>query len=332
MIGRVSAVALVVAAGLGLLGCKGEADARVTLSFVGDILLDSAPGQAIQRGEDPFAQVATLLDGSDFSIGNLECPIASATTGAPVDKVYTFRAAPSALPVLHRHFDAVSVANNHSGDYGPQAFRETLKLLTAARVPYFGGGRDLLEAHAPLLLERNGVKIALLGYDEFHPRSFEAAPDRPGVAWGEDEQIILDMARARREGASVVLPFFHWGWENEPAPSARQRELAHLLIDAGADAVIGSHPHVTQGAEMYRGKPIVYSLGNFVFDLLDQPENAVGWALQLVVDRAGVVRFSTRAVRLDEQGAPRPAPELSTPCGERGARDVSPCPAARARQ
>jgi poly-gamma-glutamate capsule biosynthesis protein CapA/YwtB (metallophosphatase superfamily) len=116
-----------------------------------------------------------------------------------------------------------------------------------------------------------------------------------------------------------VLPFLHWGWENEPGPSARQRELAHALIDAGADAVIGSHPHVTQGAEMYRGKPIVYSLGNFVFDLLDRPENADGWVLELVVDRNGVRRFSTRAVHIDEQGTPAPVAGSATPCGVRGA-------------
>lgn len=328
MIGR-GAVAVLLTTSFGLAGCSHESEPRVTLSFVGDILLDSAPGEAIARGQDPFAELATRLDAADFSIGNLECPIAGTTTGAPVDKVYTFRAAPSTLPVLRRHFDAVSVANNHSGDYGPVAFRETLEHLTAARLPYFGGGRNLAEAHQPLLVERRGVKIALFGYDEYHPRGFEAAPDRPGVAWGEDEQIVLDMARARRAGADVVIPFFHWGWENEPAPSARQRTLAHQLIDAGADAVIGSHPHVTQGAEMYRGKPIVYSLGNFVFDLLDQPANAVGWTLELEVDRAGVTRFSTLAVQLDDQGTPHPAPKLPTPCAERGARAVSPCPAPR---
>jgi len=248
-----------------------------------------------------------------------------ATSGAPVDKVYTFRAAPSTLPLLRQHFDAVSVANNHSGDYGSEAFRETLEQLTAARMPYFGGGRNLREAHAPLVLEKRGLRIALLGYDEYHPRSFEAGPDHPGVAWAEDEQIVLDIARARRAGARVVLPFLHWGWENEATPSARQRELAHTLIDAGADAVIGAHPHVTQGVELYRGKPIVYSLGNFLFDLLDRPANASGWVLQLMLDRHGVARFSTSAVHIDEQGTPAPAPEVATPCGLRGAGKVAVC-------
>lgn len=315
----------VLAVSLGLAGCGGNTNEQVTISFAGDILLDSAPGKSIAGGQDPFAPTAKLLKSADLSIGNLECPVASATSGAAVDKVYTFKAAPSTLPLLHRYFDAVSVANNHSGDYGPEAFRETLSQLRAAGVPYFGGGQNLREAHAPLLLEKRGIKIALLGYDEYHPRSFEAGPDHPGVAWAEDEQVILDIARARRAGAHLVLPFFHWGWENEPAPSARQRELAHRLIDAGADAIIGAHPHVTQGAEMYRGKPIIYSLGNFVFDLIDQPANAIGWTLQLVVDRRGVSRFSTHAVRIDDQGAPHPAPGLATPCGVRGAATVTPC-------
>jgi poly-gamma-glutamate capsule biosynthesis protein CapA/YwtB (metallophosphatase superfamily) len=296
----------------------------VTLSFVGDILLDSAPGQTIAHGGDPFAPTRKLFEGVELSIGNLECPVA--TSGAAVDKVYTFRASPSTLPLLRQHFDAVSVANNHSGDYGPEAFRQTLSELKAAHVRYFGGGNDLADAHAPLILVKRGLKIALLGYDDFHPRAFEASPNGPGVAWAEDEQIILDIARARAAGAQVVLPFLHWGWENEPAPCARQRELARTLIDAGADAVIGSHPHVTQGAEMYRGKPIIYSLGNFLFDLLDQPDNARAWVLRLSLDHAGVARFSTAAVHLDEQGTPAPDPTLPAPCGERGAMQVTPCP------
>lgn len=302
-------------------GCRAAPAEQVTLSFVGDILLDSEVGKAMASGMDPFAPTAALTK-ADISIGNLECPVA--TNGAAVDKVYTFRAEPSTLPVLRKYFDAVSVANNHSGDYGPAAFRETLANLRAAKLGYFGGGQDLAEAHAPLLLRQRGLTIALLGYDDFHPRSFEASPERPGVAWAEDEQILLDVTRARANGADIVLPFLHWGWENEPGPCARQRELARALIDAGADAVIGAHPHVTQGAEMYRGKPIIYSLGNFVFDLLDEPRNALGWQLRLVVDRQGFVSFSTAAVHLD-QGIPRPAPGESTPCAVRGALAVSPC-------
>jgi poly-gamma-glutamate synthesis protein (capsule biosynthesis protein) len=303
-------------------GCGAPSADPVTLSFVGDVLLDSEAGRAMARGQDRLAQVEALLD-ADFSIANLECPVA--TSGAAVDKVYTFRADPNTLPRLRQYFDAVSVANNHSGDYGPGAFQETLEHLRKAQLPYFGGGHELAEAHAPLVLKKRGVTIALLGYDDFHPRSFEASPGGPGVAWAEEPQMVFDIARARAAGADVVLPFLHWGWENEPGPSSHQRELAHLLIDAGADAVIGAHPHVTQGAEMYRGKPIVYSLGNFLFELLDQPENALGWQLRLVVDRRGVASFSTAGVRIDDEGNPFPALGGATPCGARGDHGVSRC-------
>jgi len=290
--------------------------ATVTVDFVGDVLLDSAAGQTIRSGGDPFAASAEILSQADLVVANLECPVA--TGGAKVEKMYTFRADPLVLPVLSRHVHAVSLANNHSGDYGRGALSETMSHLRASRLPFFGAGRDLASAHAPLILQRNGLRIALLGYDEFHPRWFEARQDAPGVAWSEDEQAALDIARARAH-ADVVIPFLHWGWENTPRPSERQRQLAHLLIDAGADAVVGAHPHVTQGAEQYRGKPIVYSLGNFVFDLLDEPANARGWILRLSLDQHGVARFDTIAVDIDAQGSPRPQLGERTPCGSRNA-------------
>jgi len=117
-----------------------------------------------------------------------------------------------------------------------------LDLLDQTGLSYFGGGRNLSDAHAPLLLERNGLKIALLGFNEFLPRSFEADFDKPGVAWSEDEQVLTDIRRARTHyGADVVIPFMHWGWEDENFANERQRRLAHLMIDSEADAVVGGH-------------------------------------------------------------------------------------------
>lgn len=295
----------------------------VDLVWVGDILLDSAPGRTIAAGGDPFSNVSAILGRADAAIGNLECPVA--TGGQAVDKMFTFRALPATLATLKTHIDVVSLANNHSGDYGPQALSETVQHLTTAGISYFGAGANLTEAHTAHIFERKGVRIALLGYDEFLPRWFEASDTRPGVAWSEDEQVVLDIRRARAQGATVVVPFLHWGWENEPSPSARQRDLAHILIDAGADAVVGSHPHVTQGAELYRGKPIVYSLGNFVFDLFDKPANTEAWMLKMTVDSAGVVEWSTWVVRIDSQGAPTPDLSAVSPCGARGQTTIHSC-------
>jgi poly-gamma-glutamate capsule biosynthesis protein CapA/YwtB (metallophosphatase superfamily) len=289
----------------------------VKLLFLGDIMLDDGPGKAIAAGRDPLAPFATLLAEADYRIGNLECPIA--TVGQPQDsKIYNFRAHPRVLSVLQGRFDALAVSNNHSGDYGQAAFLETLDLLKQTGIASFGGGRNQSEAHAPLWIKQKGLSIAVLGYNEFKPRSFEAGPHWPGIAWSEDSHVLADIRAARAAGADLVIPFMHWGWENEPAPDARQRQLARLMIDAGADAVVGGHPHVTQGAEIYRGKPIIYSLGNFVFDGFDTPAGKLGWLLRLDVDRSGVLSWETRAALIDEEGIPHPAPGAQTPCGRAG--------------
>ena len=296
-----------------------------SLIFVGDIMVAETPGELISRGEDPFQPFAALLSSHDVRIGNLECVVA--TTGTAEEKPYTFRADPRTLPVLKRHFDAVSLANNHSGDFGKAAFAEQLALMDKAGLPYFGGGRDATAAHAPWIVERNGVRIALLGYVEFKPRSFEADASRPGVAWsGEDDDVIEDIIAARRvHRADIVIPFMHWGWEDEPDPSPRLRAFARRMIDAGADLVVGGHPHVTQGAEYYRGKPIIYSLGNFLFNGFDTPATTTGWVLSARVDRTGVVDWRTHVARLDANGVPHPDPTASSPCASPDRKTINQC-------
>lgn len=296
-----------------------------SLIFVGDIMVAETPGELIARGEDPFQPFAALLSSHDVRIGNLECVVA--TTGTAEEKPYTFRADPRTLPVLKRHFDAVSLANNHSGDFGKAAFAEQLALMDTAGLPYFGGGRDATAAHAPWIVERNGVRIALLGYVEFKPRSFEADASRPGVAWsGEDDDVIEDIIAARRvHRADIVIPFMHWGWEDEPDPSPRLRAFARRMIDAGADMVVGGHPHVTQGAEYYRGKPIIYSLGNFLFNGFDTPATTTGWVLSARVDRTGVVDWRTHVARLDANGVPHPDPTARSPCASPDRKAVNQC-------
>ena len=324
MIGRMRALLLSSA----LLAASPMAHASsgdASLIFIGDIMVAETPGELISRGEDPFQPFAALLSSHDVRIGNLECVVA--TTGTAEEKPYTFRADPRTLPVLKRHFDAVSLANNHSGDFGKAAFAEQLALMDKAGLPYFGGGRDATAAHAPWIVERNGVRIALLGYVEFKPRSFEADASRPGVAWsGEDDDVIEDIIAARRvHRADIVIPFMHWGWEDEPDPSPRLRAFARRMIDAGADLVVGGHPHVTQGAEYYRGKPIIYSLGNFLFNGFDTPATTTGWVLSARVDRTGVVDWRTHVARLDANGVPHRDPTASSPCASPDRKVVNQC-------
>jgi poly-gamma-glutamate capsule biosynthesis protein CapA/YwtB (metallophosphatase superfamily) len=299
-------------------------DNPVSLVFAGDIVLDDTAGEVIARGEDPFADFTSVFAGADIRIANLECVVA--TTGSAGEKNFTFRAHPRTLPVLKRHFDALALANNHSGDYGREAFAEMLGLLQQSGLAQFGGGHNLSEAHAPLIIERRGLRIALLGYSEFMPRSFEADFDAPGIAWSEDEQVVDDIRKARTQyRADIVIPVMHWGWENEPIANARQRQLARTMVDAGADAVIGGHPHVTQDIEHYRGKPIVYSVGNFVMKETDNANQRRGWVLRLQLDQQGVRGFDTRVAKISFDGIPQLDRSAVSPCWSRGDSSVGQC-------
>lgn len=298
-----------------LVTAPARADDPVRLVFVGDVMLADGPGRTIAAGGDPLAAFDATLRNADAAIGNLECPLSA--RGAEMErKITTFRAAPDAVRVIGQRFTAMSVANNHSGDWGREAFLDTLAHLRAAGIEAFGGGGNLRAAHAPLWLDRKGLRIAVLGYNEYKPRAFEAGPDWPGIAWSADAEVLADIAAARRAGADVVIPFMHWGWENEREPSARQRELARRMIDAGADAVVGSHPHVTQGVDAWRGRPIIWSLGNFVFDGFKPGPGREGWLLYLTLDRQGVRDWRVVAADLDADGTPRPS-DRPAPCGGR---------------
>lgn len=308
-----------------LLALTGHVHAEsINLVFVGDIMLDDGPGRLIEQGGDPLAPFAAILKAADYRIGNLECPVA--TSGAEhASKIVTFRAKPNTLAVLQNRFDAVSLANNHSGDYGHAAFSETMQHLDNAGIAYFGGGKNLTAAHQPLWIERKGLKIAVLAYNEFKPRAFEAGADWPGIAWSEDDQVIADLRAAKSAGADLIIPFMHWGWEKEGKPSQRQQQLARKMIDEGAALVVGGHPHVTQGVEIYQGKPIIYSLGNFVFDGFDYAAAQRGWLLRLKLDKSGVIFWDTLIAQIDQNGTPHPFSGTFTPCGRGGDELISEC-------
>lgn len=294
-----------------------HATQEVSLVFAGDTVLDDSAGELIAQGGDPFAEFETYLKNADIRIANLECVVS--TLGQAGDKVYTFKAHPRVLAVVKKHFDAVALANNHSGDFGPEAFADMLQLIKHSGLEQVGGGMNLKQAHTPLMFQRHGLRIAVLSYNEFHPRSFEAGHNTPGVAWSEDQQVEADIKAARKfHRADVVIPIMHWGWENERQANARQRLLAQRMIDAGADAVIGGHPHVTQDISIYKGKPVIFSVGNFVMKETDNEFQRQAWLLKLYLDKRGVTRFDTLPVRIDMEGLPSVDNDTKSPCWTRG--------------
>ena len=282
----------------------------IQLVFVGDVMLADTPGKLIRAGKDPLRYFAAELRNADLTIGNLECVISS--KGQPIDKPYTFRAPKRALPLLKKYFSAVSVANNHTGDFGKPAFTDMLALLGRHDIPYFGGGRHLRDAHQPFIREIKGKRIGILGYNGFFPRSFEALEDSPGSAWLDEDFVIHDIRRAKQQlGVDFLIVYPHWGWEYQKLASPRQRAMARLMIDNGADAVVGGHPHVTQDIEIYRDRPIFYSLGNFVFDGFNDEDTRTGWLLRINLNREGSLDWRLLEAKIDHQGVPRPGRTLS---------------------
>jgi poly-gamma-glutamate synthesis protein (capsule biosynthesis protein) len=300
-----------------------NASGTINLIFVGDIMVahDEETGKLIEQGVDPFEPFASLLKAADISVGNLECVVAE--KGEPVKKPYRYRADPRCLPLLKQHFTAFTVANNHSGDFGKAAFGEQCGLLEKAEIPYFGGGRNKADAHKPWIINQHGVRIAMLGYCEVYLKSFQAEDNVPGVAWSEHDHEVLSDIRTAHEKykADVVIPFMHWGDEGDP-PTKREKSFARKMIDAGADVVVGAHPHVTQGAEYYKNRLIVYSLGNFLFNGFKDPDNLTGWALRMTVDKNGMVAWDTVVLRLDEHGVPHPDLKAKSPSGSAGRKEI----------
>jgi poly-gamma-glutamate synthesis protein (capsule biosynthesis protein) len=300
-----------------------DTPATVKLIFVGDIMLarDEETGRLIERGKDPFEPFAGLLKEADVAVGNLECVIAE--KGEPVPKRFQFRADPRCIPLLKKHFTALTVANNHSGDFGKLALVDQCERLEKAGVPYFGGGRNMAEAHQPWIVECHGIRVALLGYCEVNSPSFQAEKNLPGVAWsGHDDEVLADIKAAReRYKADIVIPFLHWGNEHQPA-NDRQKTFARRMIDAGADVIVGAHPHVTQGAAYYEGRLIVYSLGNFLFSGFTDEDNLTGWALRLTVNKHGMVEWNIIVARLDDRGVPHPRLEIPSPSGHTGSSEI----------
>jgi poly-gamma-glutamate synthesis protein (capsule biosynthesis protein) len=277
-----------------------------SIVFVGDIMLDGGPGHIVTNGGDPFAAVAPILRDADLTVGNLECAITR--DGHAVDKPYTFKGTRKALPLLKEYFSAVSLANNHSGDWGRRGFADELTLLKETGLPWFGGGANEQEAHQPLVLTANGRRVALLGYNNFPPRSFAARRNSPGTAWLVEKDAVRDIQQARQQ-ADIVILFLHWGEELEDQPLPEQQALARRLIDAGADAIIGAHPHVTQTIDWYKGHPVVYSLGNFLFDYFPtDPPIWKGWIVKLTFGADTSPKLEKYGVELDPAGVPHSVP------------------------
>jgi poly-gamma-glutamate capsule biosynthesis protein CapA/YwtB (metallophosphatase superfamily) len=239
---------------------------EVVINAVGDIMLAGrwVPVLKNKGYGFPFAALATELAGGDINLANLESPIA--TCGIEyTTKKFRFRAEPEVAHALRTAgFNLVTLANNHSMDFGGDALTETLQHLAAAGIAWVGAGENLYEARKMALYNVRGKKVAFLAYSLTQPIEFFAGLKRPGTAPGYERLVGADVASARRQADHVIVSF-HWGTEASGDVQVYQRKAARAAIDAGADVIIGHHPHVLQGVERYGNGIIFYSLGNFTF-------------------------------------------------------------------
>jgi poly-gamma-glutamate synthesis protein (capsule biosynthesis protein) len=280
----------------------------LTIAAGGDVIGDRDVGTFIDTngGDAVLAGVAPRLRGSQVAFVNLESPLSN--KGARnVAKDVTFRGRTALVQGLHTAgIDVVSLANNHALDWGPKALLDTVARLDAAGIAHAGAGGDLDAARAPALLRTTSGTVAVLAYTLILPEGFAAGTDRAGVNPGRAhrERLLADIAAASKRADWVVVSF-HWGVEYTGQASREQRALAHDAVDAGADLILGHHPHVLQGLELYRNRLIAYSLGDFVFDHYSRPTGETV-VLEIEMSPAGPPSFRVTPVYLSEShGIPR---------------------------
>lgn len=278
-----------------------------TLLFVGDVMLARGVEFYTEReaGGDyhfPFARASSTLRAADLTVGNVEHPVSA--RGKNQGSQYSLRAKPEVLAGLaEAGFDVVSLANNHIWDWGTDALSDTLSLLDGARIGHVGAGINEAEANQPLFIEKEENSFAFLSWTNLYPEGLEAKGSSPGVSrFREDEAVaqVRELSRAH----DIVTVLFHWGDEYKTSANDLQKRIARALVDAGADLVVGHHPHVVQEVERYKGGWIAYSLGNFVFDQGFSEETMRGLALRVTVKDGRVERVEELRTQMNAHFQP----------------------------
>jgi len=251
----------------GVLGGTTAVRRTLLIHGTGDVSLDPDYISAFRSKGYGWAWsgLGGLFERDDLTVVNLECPATNVVDPEP--KQFVFRCDPAALPVAVRSgIDVVNQSNNHAFDQGPEGLLDSLRRIRAAGLTPVGAGANRADALRPAVFELEGWRVAVLGFDEvLDPVDQVAGSDSPGTAAGHDFSLMLGAVRRAAQRADVVVVMIHWGVELDTQPRAYQVEEGRALIDAGADIIFGGHSHRLQPLSMYRGRPIFWSLGNFVW-------------------------------------------------------------------
>ncbi len=262
----------------------------VLLAAVGDVTTGEQVGASVSTlgAGYPWSRVGATLRAADVATANLEGAVSNRGV-AVAGKEFLFRGPPALLRAARAAggLDVVTVANNHSGDFGAVGLLDTIRLARAAGIETVGGGADAAAALRPVVVTAGGLRIGFVGLSDVNPLGFNATAGSPGTAKAEPETVAAAVRAARRH-ADVVVCWFHWGTELHPDPSERQQQLAAAALEAGAQVVLGAHPHVFgRVTSPARGTVVAWTLGNFVFPS-GSPDTERTGILTVSLDRSGV--------------------------------------------
>jgi poly-gamma-glutamate capsule biosynthesis protein CapA/YwtB (metallophosphatase superfamily) len=244
-----------------------EPRGHLLIHGTGDVNLDPVyiPSLAANGYGYAWSGLGDLFRRDDLTVVNLECPVSDLQ--APLNKKFVFRCDPQALPAAARAgVEVANLGNNHGYDHGPEALLDSIVNLRQAGIRPVGAGRSPEQALAPATLRLNGWRVAVLGFGMvIDPPEQVAARGHPGTAAGHDTEVMLKAIRRADRRADLVIVTIHWGVELDTQPRPEQVTLGHQFVDAGADVIFGHHAHRLQPMEHYRGQPIFWGLGNFVW-------------------------------------------------------------------
>jgi len=273
----------------------------VNLTFLGDMMLDRGVKNSVNKNfAGDYSKLFENLDlgkNSDIVFANLEGT--ASDKGKDVGSIYSFRMNPSVIPAIKgAGINIVSMANNHSGDWGIASYVDTLKRLKENEVLYTGGGFNLAEASQPVIVETHGIKIGYLGFSDVGPNWLKATEENAGILLASNPNFDQIISNAAAKVDHLVVSF-HFGDEYKKIHNARQESLAHRAVDAGAKLVIGHHPHVMQDTEVYKNGFIAYSLGNFIFDQYFSADTMEGMMLEVKLGKDGSMTTKKNVVKLN---------------------------------
>jgi len=287
-----------------------DVPSKVSIFAVGDIMLDRGVEYKIKKeGENdfkfPFFKIADDLKKADLLIGNLEGPISD--RGEKIGSIYSFRMNPEAIKGLkYAGFDVLSLANNHALDYGRIALQDTMNLLKDNGINYIGAGFDKKEVFSVKIKEVKGIKIGFLAFTDFGSKFWKPGTNTSGVAFfsSEDFEKIKKEVSEAKKNADILIVSLHSGTEYAKKPTNFQKEFSKACIDAGADLILGHHPHVTQPVEQYKNGWIAYSLGNFIFDQSFSAETMQGILLDIEIVDGIIKEVNPKEVEISKNFQP----------------------------